>query len=168
MKASAMTDQDAAIDRIFRRAVVAEAVSWEGVPWEHQGRGRNGVDCVGYLVCVARALELEVPDDRTYGRSPSPRRLLLALDQACVRLSGGTPLDLAPDPQDKIDEVLAPGRVVVFAYAHGQPQHAAILTDEGFVHAQDRQSLPKDVEARTWSPSWRRRMHSVWGYRWRR
>ena len=44
-----------------RAEIVAAALSWEGVPFRHQGRSRAGVDCVGYGRCVG--LELGLLDD---------------------------------------------------------------------------------------------------------
>ena len=49
-------------------AIVAEARTWLGVPWRHQGRSRAGVDCAGLVVLVARALELADYDSTVYGR----------------------------------------------------------------------------------------------------
>ena len=48
--------------------IVAEARTWLGVPWRHQGRSRAGVDCAGLVVLVARALELADHDSTAYGR----------------------------------------------------------------------------------------------------
>ncbi|MFN4282368.1 MAG: C40 family peptidase [Alphaproteobacteria bacterium] len=48
--------------------IVAEARSWLGVPWRHQGRSRAGIDCVGLVVQVARALDLADYDHTAYGR----------------------------------------------------------------------------------------------------
>jgi cell wall-associated NlpC family hydrolase len=54
--------------------VVREARSWVGVPFRHQGRDRNGVDCWGLPVVVLRELgALPAGFDTThYPRSPSP------------------------------------------------------------------------------------------------
>ncbi|MCV0351593.1 MAG: C40 family peptidase [Nitratireductor sp.] len=49
-------------------AIVAEARTWLGVPWRHQGRSRAGVDCAGLVVLVARTLELADHDSTAYGR----------------------------------------------------------------------------------------------------
>ncbi len=47
--------------------LVAEARSWLGVRWLHQGRSREGVDCVGLpIVCVQklRGMDVALPDYR--------------------------------------------------------------------------------------------------------
>lgn len=51
-------------------SIVAEARTWLGVPWRHQGRSRTGVDCAGLVVQVARALELADYDTTAYSRRP--------------------------------------------------------------------------------------------------
>jgi cell wall-associated NlpC family hydrolase len=40
-------------------AIIAAARSWLGVPWRHQGRTRQGVDCAGLVVLVGRGLGLD-------------------------------------------------------------------------------------------------------------
>lgn len=52
-----------------RERVVAEARSWFGVPWQHMGRSRGGVDCGGLLLVVFKALEL-MPQDFETGYYP--------------------------------------------------------------------------------------------------
>ena len=52
-----------------REAIVAEARTWLGVPWRHQGwRRTTGCDCVGLVRGVGHALGLI--DGR---RGPEPR-----------------------------------------------------------------------------------------------
>lgn len=58
-----------------RDDIVACARSYLGVRWQHQGRDRKGVDCVGLLHCVAHDLGIETEDDLTYRRTPDPHRL---------------------------------------------------------------------------------------------
>lgn len=66
MRADPHTDiRDDLADRI-----VTEARGWLGVPWRHQGRSRSGVDCVGLIVQVARALQLSEYDSTAYSRRP--------------------------------------------------------------------------------------------------
>ena len=50
--------------------IVAAARSWLGVPWRHQGRTRQGVDCAGLVVLVGRELGLADYDTTAYGRRP--------------------------------------------------------------------------------------------------
>lgn len=42
----------------MRDAIVAEALTWRGVPFLHQGRTRAGVDCIGLGIKVGEALGL--------------------------------------------------------------------------------------------------------------
>lgn len=55
---------------VSRSDIVAEARSWLGVPWRHQGRGRRGVDCAGLVACVGLALGLTDYDTAAYARRP--------------------------------------------------------------------------------------------------
>lgn len=38
----------------YRELIVATARSWIGTPWKRFGRTRNGIDCGGLVICVAR------------------------------------------------------------------------------------------------------------------
>jgi cell wall-associated NlpC family hydrolase len=55
---------------IAREAVVDEARSWIGVRWLHQGRSRHGIDCIGLVVVVRRALGIGDYDISGYPRAP--------------------------------------------------------------------------------------------------
>ncbi len=55
---------------ISRTAIISEAQSWKGIKWRHQGRTREGVDCVGLIVVVGHALGLSKYDYGEYGRDP--------------------------------------------------------------------------------------------------
>jgi cell wall-associated NlpC family hydrolase len=48
--------------------IVAEARSWLGVEWRHQGRSRNGVDCAGLVIEVAKTCRGSTFDIRNYPR----------------------------------------------------------------------------------------------------
>jgi cell wall-associated NlpC family hydrolase len=52
----------------IREQAVNEARGWIGVPFRHQGRTRAGIDCVGLLVCVGRAMGLPAYDVTGYSR----------------------------------------------------------------------------------------------------
>jgi cell wall-associated NlpC family hydrolase len=52
-----------------------QARAWLGVPYRHQGRDRQGVDCGGFIVAIARPAGLlpHYVDRRDYGRTPTGR-----------------------------------------------------------------------------------------------
>ncbi len=52
----------------MRDAIVAEARSWLGAPWLHQGRTRRGIDCAGLITTVGKDLGLMTYDTLNYGR----------------------------------------------------------------------------------------------------
>jgi hypothetical protein len=61
--------------------IVVAARSFIGVPWEHQGRSWQGIDCCGYIAEVALLSEA-VPDvnfERDYRRSENGERMLALL-----------------------------------------------------------------------------------------
>ena len=55
---------------VTRADVVAEARSWAGVRWLHQGRNRQGIDCIGLVVVVRKALGIGDYDLAGYPRAP--------------------------------------------------------------------------------------------------
>lgn len=55
---------------VTRAAIVDAARGWIGVRWRHQGRGRDGIDCVGLLVMVGRDLGVSDADETGYRRAP--------------------------------------------------------------------------------------------------
>lgn len=98
---------------VTRAAFVAEARTWLGVPWVHQGRARSGVDCIGLLLCVGWALELTDFDFRNYRYSNDPQMLFGLADAHMSRI------DLAQ---------AQPGDVVAISYP-GVPHHMGLLGD---------------------------------------
>lgn len=56
--------------------VVAEARSYIGVKWQHQGRSRAGVDCLGLVREVGAALGLLQFDTRDYSRQATDESML--------------------------------------------------------------------------------------------
>jgi cell wall-associated NlpC family hydrolase len=96
-----------------RAEVIAEARSWLGVPWVHQGRSRAGVDCLGLLLGVARALHLSDFEFRNYNLFNNPSMLF----------------DLCDEHMDRVDLQRAqPGDVAAISYPH-VPHHLAFLGD---------------------------------------
>ena len=119
-----------------RNDVIAEARSWIGTPWKHQGclKGR-ACDCVGLVKGVAWGLGLacgtiDAEAYRGYARLPNPETMLAGLGA-----------HLVPIPV----EAAGPGDVVLFRIG-GLPQHLAILT--GPVWREDITIIHSFIEAR--------------------
>lgn len=101
-----------------RGDIVREARAWLGVKWQHQGRTRYGIDCIGLL--QKTALELGLIDSMAparYGRRPDGTLL------AQIREAGLTEV-----PVGKAQ----PGDIAVFSRA-GEPFHLGIMTSRGGV-----------------------------------
>lgn len=121
---------------VTRADVIAEARRWLGVRWAHQGRGRDGVDCVGLLIVVARGLHL-LSDARlaqieheTCGYSRYPRgpelRLWCRRELAEIAPETAGPADVLlfridEDPQHLglLGEHATAGQTLIHAYALG-------------------------------------------------
>lgn len=85
-----------------REEVVAAARRWIGVRWRHQGRTRDGVDCVGLIISVARdaalvdeeALQRIERQTAGYGRYPIGGSLKAALDAELTSVASPQPGDV--------------------------------------------------------------------------
>ncbi len=129
-----------------REEIVAEARSWLGTPYQHQGRTKGkGVDCLGLVAMVGRALGLTDYDRLDYGRLPNPRRmreeLKAQLREISLRDAG-------------------PGDVVHMSWGI-DPMHLGILTPDGIIHAYSR--VPAVVEHGV-DREWRGRMRFAYRY----
>jgi NlpC/P60 family putative phage cell wall peptidase len=139
---------------VTREAIVAEARTWLGVPWLHQGwRKETGCDCVGLIRGVGHALGLFDASDGNpaharfigYPREPDP-----PLMQAALALYF-TPVG----PGD-----VGPGDVLWLRFA-GEPRHLAIFAEDHIIHAL--QSVGKVVEHRL-DRCWAQRCVASWRF----
>ncbi len=104
---------------VTRQQVVEAARAWIGVPYQHQGRTRFGVDCVGLLIVVAHDLGLTDYDVSGYSRVPHSGFLADECERMMQRIA-------------TVER--KPGDVVLLRFKR-EPQHLALITDRGFVHA---------------------------------
>lgn len=102
---------------VTRADIVSEARKNLGVRWHHQGRSRAGIDCIGLVIKVAHALGLSTFDIIDYSRQPDPTMLRALMAEHM------TPVD-APQLGD-----------VLLMRFETEPQHVAIVTDIGMIHA---------------------------------
>ena len=111
--------------------VIRVARTWVGVPFRHQGRDRNGIDCWGVPVVVLRELGAlpEGFDEAGYPRQPLSGQIQKHLLRFCTVL---------PD--------YVPGCLVALRM-QSTAMHVAIFTDtDTIIHAMDRQSRGGVVE----------------------
>lgn len=131
--------------RIEASTIVQIARSWVGVPFQHQGRTRFGVDCIGLVLCVrdeAKAWPVVGKIRRDYPRNPS-HRLLEGMQEHCEPAAGP-----------------AMGRLVLLRWRlNQQPSHIAILTPDNLIHSY--QTAGRVVETGFREP-WTRLVHSYW------
>lgn len=74
------------LSRTTREDVVAEARSWIGTRWIHQGRNRHGIDCIGLVVVVRRELGFTGYDVAGYPREPDGTFLSHFLNAGGIRV----------------------------------------------------------------------------------
>jgi cell wall-associated NlpC family hydrolase len=92
--------------------VVREARALLGVRYRHQGRSREGVDCIGLPVCVRAALGLPAMDSAGYAK----------------RAAGAEMLDYCRANMTAIDRAsIQPGDLLV--QMKGADRHVAIVAD---------------------------------------
>jgi hypothetical protein len=155
------------IDRAERRGerIEREARRWIGAPYRHQGRGADGLDCVGLLIAVGKSIGA-VPMDyepEPYGMETDGAQLRreLARWARLVRESDGG------ETIERWAPRMRRGDVVVFRIV-GLPQHAAVATriqygaaaeDWGVVHAYN--TAGRVVEHRL-DERWASRIVQVW------
>lgn len=112
--------------------IIAAARRLIGVPFCHQGRTRQGLDCLGLLMMVAEENRLTFAgasatehDSTTYGHRPDTAQLMAGLCRYLQRVT--------PDAMQPAD--------IALMQVDGLPQHLAIISDYpdghflGMIHA---------------------------------
>lgn len=137
-----------------REDAVAEARTWQGTPFQHQGCLKGvGCDCIGLVKGVGVALGLVDYDPKSakakafsgYSMMPNPRRMREGLATWLV-------------PIPVTEATLAD----IFFMAWGrEPQHVALVTYKGIIHSYA--SAGKVVEHGL-DTSWRRRIVAAYRY----
>ncbi len=129
------------------RALTLAARTWLGVPYRHQGRDRQGVDCGGFIVAIAVPAGLlpGYADTRDYGRTPTGR--LEALLEGNLR---------------RVDDPAREGDLVAIRWRLGErPSHLAYCTGETLIQAYANARAVVEVSYRQ---PWVRMTHSVWRF----
>jgi NlpC/P60 family putative phage cell wall peptidase len=138
-------------------SIVAEALTWVGTPYRHQGRRKGvGCDCLGLLIGVWEAVYGVAPEQ------PAP----YAADWA---EAGGADSFLEAARRhcpEKPLSAMAAGDLILFRWRpHLPAKHAAILiSPDRFVHAYEGSA----VVITALVPQWRKRIAGVFGFPQRR
>lgn len=113
---------------------MAAARAYLGVPYKHQGRNRRGLDCIGLMIRVGHDLGLSDFDIDGYARVPSGYKMAQQIAEVCERIPANT---------------AQPGDMIHLAFQR-QPQHLALLTDIGMIHADNTRGVVEHVLDAQW------------------
>ncbi|HEQ98802.1 MAG TPA: hypothetical protein ENO22_05625 [candidate division Zixibacteria bacterium] len=102
-----------------REQIIEEARSFLGVPFQHRGRSRSGLDCVGLLELVGLAVFGNKIELGAYPRHPSSRQVFEQINKYADRIEGSQ---------------ARPGDLVLMNYG-GRSTHFGILSDKGVINA---------------------------------
>jgi NlpC/P60 family putative phage cell wall peptidase len=133
--------------------IVAEALSWEGTPYRHQGsRKQVGCDCLGLVRGIwrevygfnAEAPQAYAPD---WAEAGGEEKLIEAARRHCI---------------ERVGTDMEPGDLILFRWrTHLPAKHAGILvTRDRFVHAYQGHS----VTTSSLVPQWRQRIAGVFQF----
>lgn len=61
---------------IIRSEIIDEARKWINVRFRHQGRTKDGIDCVGLIIQVAKGLKISEFDITSYSRGANSLELI--------------------------------------------------------------------------------------------
>jgi len=119
--------------------LIHSARNFMGVPFVHQGRSIEGVDCAGLLILAHRECGLEAPDMGGYARTPNGNELRTHIETANV-IARST--------------YSTPGAIVLFRFKN-EPQHVGLSTGKTLIHSFSQ--VGKVVE-HNWDDIWIRRI----------
>lgn len=131
----------------IREKILAEARTWLGTPFHHQGRVKGvGADCAGVVIGTANALKLTDFDTVDYPKSPSGDMMQKVLDGHMDKIT--------------FNEVRI-GDVLLFCFDK-DPQHVGFYTDIGLLHSYGQ--VRKCVET-SLDETWSKRLRGVYRFR---
>ena len=134
-------------------AIVAEALSWVGTPYRHQGSHKGvGCDCLGLVLGVWRAVHGEVPEvpqvySADWAEASGEEQLLAAAKRFL---------------QENHDKPASYGDVLLFRWRpHLPAKHAGILVgNDRFIHAYEGNAVTISALV----PQWRRRIAGAFAF----
>ena len=105
--------------------LIGEARRWLGVPYRHQGRSANGLDCIGFVVFVLARVGV-LPDEfesRDYGRLPKAE-LVEKTAMYCTQVDDAEPGTLLlirwPGERSAGHAAICAGPTIIHAYSQSR------------------------------------------------
>lgn len=138
----------------MRERIIAEARSWIGTRWHHQGRIKKneqfhgGIDCAGLIIEVGNNLGLfsKTLIFHSYHRLPQNNLVIKECNRYFIK-----------KPITKI----LPGDILVFRIM-SEPQHLAILSEtHSIIHAYVQS---KNVVEHSFDMTWQEKLMAVYSY----
>lgn len=120
-------------DITLAQRYVENCRTWEGVRFRHQGRNRNGVDCVGLVIMAAYEMGIATGAEKVsgYARMPSGKDFDFWCGKFCKTLDY--------KPLNSIGRQVEVGDLISFWIdTEGEPRHIAVYTG---VDKQNRQCM---------------------------
>ncbi|PCJ34727.1 MAG: hypothetical protein COA93_04410 [Alphaproteobacteria bacterium] len=106
---------------LHQKKIISIARSCVGSSFRHQGRDpANGLDCIGLIIYVAKAIGLTGLDHKDYKRIPEKS----AISRHAITANFGR----------CSKNELKPGNVLILKFGK-YLEHAAIISDRGIIHA---------------------------------
>ena len=101
------------------KSYIKEARKYVGTPFKHQGRDKNGLDCIGIIVVPLREIQFFNYENKNYKRYGLGGEIKEVLLKYCYELSWPCPLER--------------GDILLFTKENSQ--HLAIYTGYSIIHA---------------------------------
>jgi len=143
-----MSHKPAAAASLTPDRVVSIARTYLGVPYKHQGRTLAGLDCVGFLKLIAHDLGIRPKDEYGYGVNVGQAKSEAIVRDHCNQV---------PRSQRQ------PGDLVLMHIDSEEPQHWAMSTDAGIIHACAK--FPRQVVEHSLSEDLKRKIRKVYRLR---
>lgn len=104
--------------------IISAAREQLDVPFLHQGRSRQGLDCIGLLLTIADKFKVPYTDVEGYNRLPQGKLLEETFN---AHVASGQLIKLLPHERQKGDFLMMRFK--------GQPQHLAVFTGSTIIHS---------------------------------